>query len=202
MAQSAIVVSLRDRNRVKKREALVGAAFELFEAQGFESTTVDQIAAAAEVSRRTFFRYFACKEEVVFPEMQARLEAFHEALAAEGEPMFRVRSACLAMAQEFEGGRDDLLRQQRLVQTSPALMTFDREQDLAWEVAIAEVLRDGRRTQAARRKAQIWAGAIMGAVRASLRSWFDSDGQGDLVSMGREALDYLQMGMAAAMQGE
>ncbi len=200
MAQGAEIVSLRDRNRLKKREALVEAAFELFEARGFEATTVDQIAEAAEVSRRTFFRYFSCKEEVVFPFMAERLAAFEAALADhDGAPAQRVRHACLAMAQEFDDHKEELLRQQRLVAQSPALLAFDQKQDLDWEQAIAAVLQQGRRSEAAHRRAQIWAGAIMGAVRASLRTWFQNEGRGDLVELGREALDHLEMGMVEAM---
>lgn len=200
MAQGANIVSLREQNRLKKRDALVEAAFRLFEAHGFEATTVDQIAEAAEVSRRTFFRYFSCKEEVVFPNMAARLVGFRQALErAQGSPAARVRTACLTMAAEFAANRDELVRQHRLMAASPGLLAFDREQDLEWETAIAEVLRDGQRGAAARRRADIWAGAIMGAVRATMRAWFAGDGKGDLVRIGTEALDHLEMGMVEAM---
>jgi hypothetical protein len=62
------VESLRARRRRRTAEAIVAGASELFEERGFERTTIDQIADAAEISRRTFFRYFADKEEVFFAE--------------------------------------------------------------------------------------------------------------------------------------
>jgi hypothetical protein len=55
-----------------------GGALELFEARGFERTTVDQIAASADISRRTFFRYFADKEELFFAEDERLLEVIGE----------------------------------------------------------------------------------------------------------------------------
>lgn len=57
--------SLRERKKIKMREELVEAAFKLFVQKGFDNTTVNDIADLADVSPRTFFRYFSCKEDVV-----------------------------------------------------------------------------------------------------------------------------------------
>jgi AcrR family transcriptional regulator len=56
---------LRERKKAKTRAAIQAAALSLFERQGYEATTVDQIAELAEVSQSTFFRYFPTKEDVV-----------------------------------------------------------------------------------------------------------------------------------------
>lgn len=60
------------------------AAFELFEQQGYEATTVDQIADRAGVGRSTFFRTFGSKEDVIFPEHSAVLSSVGDRLAAAG----------------------------------------------------------------------------------------------------------------------
>lgn len=57
---------LRERKKRRTRDALLHAALDLFTTQGYEETTVDEIVDAVEVSQRTFFRYFAGKESVVF----------------------------------------------------------------------------------------------------------------------------------------
>src|SRR5437016_3518094 len=64
MTRSAI--PLRERKKTRTREAIQTHAVRLFKRQGFESTTVDQIADAAEISPSTFFRYFPTKEAVLF----------------------------------------------------------------------------------------------------------------------------------------
>lgn len=74
-------MSLRDRKRARTREALVEAATVLFERDGYDETTIADIAAAAEIGTRTFFSYFASKEELLFPESDARVRAAVEAIA-------------------------------------------------------------------------------------------------------------------------
>ncbi|MFG1606224.1 TetR/AcrR family transcriptional regulator [Actinoplanes sp. NPDC049265] len=73
-------MSVRDRKRARTRHALVAAASDLFERHGYERTTIADIAAAAEIGTRTFFSYFATKEELLFPETDPRLRAAIEAI--------------------------------------------------------------------------------------------------------------------------
>jgi AcrR family transcriptional regulator len=74
--------ALRDRKRERTRRALLEAAVDLFEDRGYEETTVADIAAAAEVGTRTFFNYFASKEELLFPEQDLRVRAAVAAIAS------------------------------------------------------------------------------------------------------------------------
>ncbi|PCI92894.1 hypothetical protein COB11_06310 [Candidatus Aerophobetes bacterium] len=75
-----MVSGLRERKKLRTREALVGVAWTLFERRGFDGVTVDEISAAAGVSRSTYFRYFPTKEAVVFPHQEARLARFAQIL--------------------------------------------------------------------------------------------------------------------------
>jgi len=79
----------------------VAAASELFEVRGFDRTTVDQIAEAAEISRRTFFRYFADKEELFFAEDERLLGVIHDTLdaAPPGEPVLDLALQARRMAK-------------------------------------------------------------------------------------------------------
>lgn len=197
--------SLRERKKARTRDALVAEAYRLFAERGFEATTVEEIADAAVVSRRTFFRYFPTKEAVVFPNNEERLERFREQLAAcadERHGFERLRAAALDMARLFMASRQELLTQQRIVESSPALIVAERNHDLAWEAAIAEALCDSAvsRSTDAQRRAEVLAGAAMGAIRATLRSWFAGGCREDLVSLGGEALALLADGFRGRLQ--
>lgn len=67
--------SLRERKRTRTREAIIEAATELFERRGYDGTTIADIAAAADISTRTFFSYFGSKDDVLFPDADARVLA-------------------------------------------------------------------------------------------------------------------------------
>ena len=68
-------MSLRERKRQQTRQELISAAMRLFEKRGYEQTTVAEIASAAGVSTKTFFNYFASKDEVLFPHLSRRIDA-------------------------------------------------------------------------------------------------------------------------------
>lgn len=87
--------TLRERKRERTRAAIVDAATELFERNGYDATTVADIAAAAEIGTRTFFSYFASKEEVLFPESDTRVQRSLDAIAAR-EPEDRPVDVLLA----------------------------------------------------------------------------------------------------------
>ncbi|MBB5079106.1 TetR/AcrR family transcriptional regulator [Nonomuraea endophytica] len=101
------MASLRERKKRQTRQALMDAAAQLFDKQGYETTTVDQIAAAAGVSTRTFFTYFRHKADVLYANSADCLEAGVTALGTRrpGEPptdlLARAFDAMLAESWEM-----------------------------------------------------------------------------------------------------
>jgi AcrR family transcriptional regulator len=140
MRRRAMAESLRARRKRRTAEAIVAGALELFEERGFERTTIDQIAAAADISRRTFFRYFADKEELFFAEDERLLQVIEDTLdgAPDGEPVLELaRRATRALAAFSVADPERRLARERLIAATPALQARRMAKTLRWERAIA-----------------------------------------------------------------
>lgn len=189
---------LRDLKKDATRRALVAAAHRHFHRAGYEATTIDEVCQEVGVARRTFFRYFPDKESLAFPHRHERLQRFVDLLtgAPENEtPFASLRRIARIFAKEHQQNRDSLLAQQRLVQTTPALLAREAEIDRDWELGMARVFRDRAGPgHEAELHARVLAGAAIGVIRATMRYWFASDGRADLARLGDEALDRLERG--------
>ncbi|GAA3428669.1 TetR family transcriptional regulator [Streptosporangium sandarakinum] len=142
---------LRERKKQKTRLALIDAALDLFAEQGYDATTVDQIAAAVDVSPRTFFRYFATKEDVALSldaDGQEILLAELAARPAEEPPFTALGRAMNTMITILEQGdtadRSRFLKARELIEATPALfaggvrMMMQNERLLVAEIARRE----------------------------------------------------------------
>ncbi|MGW1993330.1 TetR family transcriptional regulator [Embleya sp. NPDC001921] len=149
---------LRERKKERTREALVDAALELFLRKGYDATTIDEIVAAVEVSRRTFFRYFAGKEEVALARAIEFEGLFLEALTArpaEEAPLTALRRAgaevfARVAEKEQEGAGQEFLRMRRMIEATPVLLAaslrnaMELERRMAREIARREGLESER----------------------------------------------------------
>jgi len=111
-AVTANETSLRARKRQQTRQELITAAMRLFEESGYEQTTVAEIASAAGVSTKTFFNYFASKDEVLFPHLSRRINAAVALIDQRGpdDRMADILAAAMqhmladALTEEVDGG--------------------------------------------------------------------------------------------------
>lgn len=106
------------------RDRLMQAAATLFLQQGYEATTVADIAAEAGVTERTFFRYFSDKREVLFGDPTAYNATFTDAIAAapaKATPIEAVTAALRATGTFFRGRHQSARLRQRIIDANPAL---------------------------------------------------------------------------------
>src|SRR4051812_38846372 len=186
------------------RDALVAAAFQLFLERGYEQTTVDDIVALAGVGRRSFFRYFPSKEDVVFPDHERCLIDMTAFLAASDpgcDPLERVCEAVRLVLRMYTENPTFSVQRYRLTKQVPGLRAYELSVVWRYERSLAHYLR-GR--FADRRdgtlQADVIAAAVVAAHNNALRSWLRSDGQGDASATVDHALGYVQsaFGVGAA----
>ncbi len=172
---------------------------QLFVERGFDATTVDDIAAAAEVSRRTFFRYFASKEDVLLADHPRRLAELREALAARppAEPIITaLRQAFMSMTGTYEDDRERLLRRATIMRGTPSLQARSLVLQRDWEQAVSEMVAEHLGVDAqGDLRPMVVAATIMGATRAAFGLWLEGGGKAHLPTMVAEALDLLDGGL-------
>lgn len=173
---------LRERKKQKTRWAIQEHALRLFVEQGYEATTVEQIAEAAEVSPSTFFRYFKTKEDVVSEDRYDELvvQAIEAAPAGLG-PLATMRHALkVSMGDLRHGENEQILTRMRLVLSVPALrgrmMSGLFQSTDVFSPPLARRL--GREPDDFDVRAFVT--ACMSAAGMAVFVWYDSDGHRDL----------------------
>jgi mycofactocin system transcriptional regulator len=129
------------RPAVTTRGELELVALELFAERGFDSTTVDDVAEAAGIGRRTFFRYFPSKNDVVYGDFDAALDLLRERLAAvppEVPLVDGIREAVLAFNALPAGAEGQHRVRMAMVLHTPALQAHSTLRYAGWRAVIAE----------------------------------------------------------------
>jgi AcrR family transcriptional regulator len=192
---------LPDRRR-RVREALTAAAIELFLTKGYEETTVDEIAAAAGVGRRTFFRYFPSKEDVIFPDHEARLARVAEVFTSAPADESPLSVACRAVHGVLEAYLDEgvvAVHRYRLTRDFPQLRSREIASAHSYHIAVTRYLRDrvGDEPEGAL-WAEVAGSAVVAAHNHVLRQWLKAGGRGDALGKADRAFRYIRETMGAS----
>jgi AcrR family transcriptional regulator len=171
--------TMADRKRQLVRDELSAAALRLLAYQGFEETTIDQIVAAAGVSRRTFFRYFKSKEDVIIEFLGDLGSWLRQELAARppDEPAPVALRNAVRIFVEAHPDPEKALRLARLIVGSPALRARFLERQVQWRSELAAELaaRAGVDPEVDMRPALV-AGIALTAFDTALTRWIAASG--------------------------
>ncbi|WP_329388228.1 TetR family transcriptional regulator [Streptomyces sp. NBC_01716] len=172
---------LRELKKQRTRDALLRAALELFTTRGYEETTVDEIAEAVDVSQRTFFRYFASKEEAAFTiqsMVESRFVAELRGRPARETPFEAMRNAVLGAWNSINEAIEALvpvevhLRTYRMIESTPSLLAAHLRRAMELEDLIALVIaeREGLDVETDPRP-RVAVAAFSGVMRVTGRLW-------------------------------
>jgi AcrR family transcriptional regulator len=187
-------LGLRERNRARTYADITEAALDLFARQGFDATTVDQVAGAAGISAATFFRYFATKEDVLFTDEAASAAELVTAVAARsdrGQPSVQaLAEPVMAFAESIAGpASPNGRRLTELVMTTPSLASRSLQIRLHWERDVAAQLAAEAGLAAPELQHTVVASVAVSCLTSGLRHWPHSSPQA-LASLVREAFKH------------
>ena len=200
---------LRELKKQRTRDLLLRSALELFTAHGYEETTVDDIAEAADVSQRTFFRYFASKEDAAFYVARLAEARFVEAVHARPPEEAPLDALRLALAESWSTIGEAVeqlvplelhMRFYRVIESTPALLAahLRRATELEEEIARVVAGREGLDLDTDPRPRVVV--AVFGAVmRVTERIWSARD-DASLAALRDLTADYLDH-VAPALTG-
>jgi AcrR family transcriptional regulator len=183
----------RQRKKTATRDRLRACALRLFGEQGYDATTVEQIAAAAGVSHMTFFRYFPTKEDVVLSDGYDPLIAGMIAQTPATWPLIdRIRSTLVdGLRQIYDAARDTLLAQTTLIVATPALRERLWANQMATQQLILQALGAGQPESRPSFQDQVTVAACLAAASTAILTWVENGGTADLPDLIEQAFDTL-----------
>jgi len=181
---------LRERTRRAVRTELTDVAMDLFMRQGYESTTVDEIATAAGISRRSLFRYFASKEAIIFDNLEDVGEQLVVALAerpADEDPWTALRRSFDLITAFNERNPERTLAFHEMLQGTAVLKARYYEKQMRWrELLVPDIeVRLGavRGNDVHDPCAMAFVGAALACLDAANNAWRLAQGRVDVVRL-------------------
>jgi AcrR family transcriptional regulator len=190
---------LRERKKLQTRRRIEDAALELFGRDGFDGTTVEGIATAADIAPRTFFYYFPTKEDVVLADYAGRLERIVDQLGRRPDaerPWAALRASFLVVAADYDADRREIIRRFQIMATSPSVYARSLQLQAGWEDTVASVLTERMGCRAEELGPRLLASSALSAIRSSLRYWIATGQRSSLPQLVEGCFDQLGNGLA------
>ena len=183
---------LRERKKQKTKAAIQRAAMRLFKRQGYEETTVEQIAAAAEISESTFFNYFPSKEDVVIYDEYDPMMFAALASAPPGETLRQTFERVIGeLGAVFVADSDVILERAKLSLEVPELRSraweeFEKAREMFAQIMAARTGRDSKDFEV-----QLAAMTLIAAGFQAMVEWVRLGGKGKMLDLFLRALEFV-----------
>jgi len=190
------------RKRVTSRAKLENTAFGLFADRGFDHVTVDDIAAAAGIGRRTFFRYFPSKNDIPWGAFEAELDRMRARLKAcppEVPLMDAIRLALVDFNRVSPAQAPMHRRRMELILRVPTLLAHSTLRFTAWREVIAEFVAERTGLRPGDLAPQAIAHAVLGVAVAAYEHWLD-DRSADLGALLDDAMRQLDEAFTGSLR--
>jgi AcrR family transcriptional regulator len=183
----------RQRKKTATRDRIRACALRLFGEQGYDATTVEQIAAAAGVSHMTFFRYFPAKEDVALSDSYDPLIAELIEQTPVTQPVVqRIRTVLVeGLRQVYNTDRETMLAQNKLIVSTPALRERLWANQVAAQQLILQALRRGEHDPHPDFQTRVTVAACLAAAATAVLTWTENDGTPELPDLIEQAFDTL-----------
>ncbi|WP_398780080.1 TetR/AcrR family transcriptional regulator [Streptomyces sp. NBRC 110611] len=188
---------LRERKKIQTRQAIRRAAYRLFDEHGYEATSIDRIAEAAEVSPSTVVRYFPAKEDIVLTdEYDALLSAGLRARPADEPVVESIRRVAIEVLRGIAAqDRAGLVQRIRLIHEVPAIRGRTAEHAARHTTLISTVLAERTGRPADDLELRVISAAALAALQEALLSWVTKDRRTGPEPLIHQAMDVLTRGL-------
>jgi AcrR family transcriptional regulator len=188
-------MGLRERKKQKTREAIQRAALRLFSKQGYEETTVEEIAAAAEISPSTFFNYFPTKEDVVLYDMYDPMTIEMILKRPKDEPLNTVaRHVLEGMSELMERDKEMMLERAKLVMEVPELRGRMWDELERTQTVFAQALAERTRRSVDDFELRVTTRIFVAAMYEAALEWMRDNGRESLAILADRALAVMERG--------
>ncbi|MFC8076371.1 TetR/AcrR family transcriptional regulator [Streptomyces sp. NPDC057307] len=188
---------LRERKKLKTRVAIREAMYRLIDEQGYEATTIEQIAAAAEVSPSTVFRYFPTKEDIVLTdEFDPVMETAIRARPADEPPLESVRVVLRHAVETILVDRsEEFVQRSKLMLGIPAVRARMTETMAETSLPLSRAVADRAGRAEGDLEVRVFTASVMAALREVTIHWAEHGQKDDLAVLIDRGLDTLKGGL-------
>ncbi|HBQ4000321.1 TPA: TetR/AcrR family transcriptional regulator [Klebsiella pneumoniae] len=188
-------MSLREKKKDRTRRKILESALELIDSQGFQDTTINQIAAAIDISPRTILRYFPTKEDIIVSWVEEGMTIFLSCLhqrPTDEHAHLSLLACARELLQLYEKQAEFYLTIERVIASSSAISARKHEMSAELAKKVSQVLSErATSTETSLISLDLYPAVIFSILRVVIRTWVATDGKRQLIKLFDDAVELI-----------